>query len=400
MSKKFRAKRIRAISVNRFIWVLMFVGVCIGAWFSGERILFLAATILFALPIISYIYTYFLLRGIKVSRSQPDTIMKNAKGTLTIHLHNTLFMPLGGVEVSVNADEHAITILENQTIPLNPFAKETLKIPFQTEFRGYFNLGLDAIRVMDITGLFKLKREFDGSKMILSLPHVAELSHFPLSMNLMTQASSRYDIRDEDYTTISDIRQYLPTDSIKRVHWKLTAKRNEWLVKNFQSNALNLVSIILDTARVDLPKRESYALEDSMVENALGLAKFCLTKGMPVNFITTQKISARNAADFEAIYQAASNLEFSQDAVADCHSMLAQELTEATGVVNAVIMTSHLDAPQLYERVISGTNNGHYIAVLYFPKPKPDFDADEIFRLLTESSFPCYKIEQRDDSNE
>ena len=74
MRKKIRQ---RTIFVNRFIWFALFFGICIGAFFSGERVLYLTAVVLFALPILSYTITFALLRGLRVFRAQPESISKN-----------------------------------------------------------------------------------------------------------------------------------------------------------------------------------------------------------------------------------------------------------------------------------------------------------------------------------
>jgi uncharacterized protein (DUF58 family) len=376
---------------NRFYWAVFFLGACAGAWFFGERIFFVSAVVLVALPAVSFFAAYFLLRWLRVSFSRPDSVVKNSAGTIDVVLHNKTFVPLGGVDILIEADEHAVSVLENQTAVFNPFERQVLQIPFETNFRGFFEFRLKAVSLTDFTGLFRLKREFEPQKEIMSLPHVPDVSRFPLAATLMTQASSRHDIRDEDYSTISDIRQYLPTDSIKRVHWKLTAKRNEWLVKNFQSNALNLVSVILDSVRLPLKLRQIYEMEDSLTENTLGLIKFCLNKGMPVDFFAAdgRKISAQHPGEFGVIYQAASELRFTPDATPG-YAILSHVLNEAAGYVNAVVITSRLNAA-LYERIINGTNNGHYIAVLYFEPPELCEESEEICRFLIEGGLPCFR---------
>jgi len=378
-------RRLSVIFINRFIWITLFLGICVGAWFTGQRVLYLTAVVLILLPVFSLAITFALLRGLRIVHSQPETILKNAQGFLCVNVHNRTPLPLGSVEILINADENAINVLENQSVQVNPFGKKRIEVPFTVEYRGHYDFGLKAVSVSDITGLFRLKREFVTAKKITSLPHVADVKNFPISMNLMTEASSRHDIRDEDYSTVSDIRQYQPTDSIKRVHWKLTAKRNEWLVKNFQSNALNLISIILDISRTEIPLKLSYALEDSMIENALGVAKFCLNKHMPVDFISSdgQKFSARKTSDFNIIYETASELRFIENAEPNCHIVLSQTLTNASGSVNAVIVTSNL-TPELYGHIQKGKKSGHHITVLFFASDEKNHD-EEIFKLLSES---------------
>ncbi|MCL1878629.1 MAG: DUF58 domain-containing protein, partial [Defluviitaleaceae bacterium] len=295
---------------QRILWLVMFVAACVGAYFSGERILFFSAAVLVILPIASYVVTFLSLRGVEIIHTQPEAVVKNESACVSAIIYNRSPLPFSNVEVLLNVDENAITVQKNPAFFLGSFRRHKIEIPFEVEFRGFYSLGLRSVRVFDVTGLFRLSRQIGGVQEITVLPHVAEITNISLASNLMTRASSRFDIRDEDYSTISDVRQYLPTDSIKRVHWKLTAKRNEWLVKIFQSNALNIVSVILDTTRLPLPLREAYELEDALVENALGIAKTCLNRGMPVDFYAPQKTAVKTAVEFEAIYRAAAALHF------------------------------------------------------------------------------------------
>jgi uncharacterized protein (DUF58 family) len=219
------------------------------------------------------------------------------------------------------------------------------------------------------------------------MPQITELSQFPISLNLLTEAFSRFDIRDEDYSTVSDIRPYLPSDSIKRVHWKLTAKRNEWLVKIFQSNALNRVIIILDAIQLPLHQTIRYPLEDNKVEMSVSLSRYCLMKGMPVDFFTSvgNKASARGFAEFDVIYQVACGLKFEPSPTLSVLSILNHVINETTGYINAIILTALLDK-ELYERIITAYNNGHYIVVLYYPNADNHSEAERIYKLLYQTS--------------
>ncbi|MCL2357977.1 MAG: DUF58 domain-containing protein [Defluviitaleaceae bacterium] len=364
------------------LWIFIALSAATGAYFTGERILFFSAAALIILPAASCAATFLLLRGVKISRKQPSAVVKNEDAAVAAVLHNHTPMPFSEVRILLNADENAVVVQKNRIVSLGAFKKCAVKIPFSVEYRGFYALGLHSICVTDPTGLFHLSRKIGGAQEIVSLPTVAELTNVSVASNLMTQTSSRFDIRDEDYSTVSDIRQYLPSDSIKRVHWKLTAKRNEWLVKIFQSNALNIVSVILDTTRLKLSPPETYAIEDALVENALGIAKFCLNRGMPVDFHAASKTSAKSPAEFAAIYHAAAALRFTGDT--DAHTILSAELNAAAGYLNAVIVTSRLTAP-LCERVLNAGSNGHFVFVMYFPPETPCDDSEEIFKILSEA---------------
>jgi len=239
------------------------------------------------------------------------------------------------------------------------------------------------------------------STTITALPGVADMSHFPIANNLLTQAQSRHDIRDEDYATISDIRPYLPTDSIKRVHWKLTAKRNEWLVKNFQSNALHQVTLIVDTKSMGQDYQEQVIMEDSMIDISLGLARHCLRRGMPVDFMAGggHKTTGRAPVDFDVIYNTASSIRFEENPILSPGAILGQCLNDAAGYVNAIILTARLDA-HLYERIANALNSGHYVAVVYFAPRTPSDDTEKIFRLLEEGGSHSYRVNIEDSDKE
>jgi uncharacterized protein (DUF58 family) len=184
----------------------------------------------------------------------------------------------------------------------------------------------------------------------------------------------------------------LPSDSIKRVHWKLTAKKLEWLVKNFQSNALNKITVILDNARLFYTPELTLAMEDNMLEFTLGLVQYCLLHGMPVEFVVGGYIKkeGRNQSDFEGIYHMASGINF--DARSDAVAMIDKCINESTSYINMAIATAAPDA-LLYERVVTANHTGNFVAVVYFAPPKPEPEAEAVYYRLVESGVACYRAE-------
>jgi len=388
-----------ALNRARYLVILILVGG--GAWLYGERMMYVALAVLLALPVISYLLAAVGIMNLRINQDLPTSILKEEYGQVVIEIENPIRIPFGNIKCQFYGDGYAVVMDDSLTTPVGTFKPIKHVIPFQVNFRGEYEMGLKSIQIMDLTGLFKLTRHTRKRVEIVALPRVAEMKNFPLANNLLTQAQSRFDKRDEDYSTISDIRQYLPTDSIKRVHWKLTAKRNEWLVKNFQSNALHQVELILDSKRLDLDYKELIALEDRMVELSLGLARFCLRRGMPVEYIVGEghTTNGMTPADFDAIYNTAGQMHFEISPNLSPNSILSQLLNDANGYVNAIILTARLDAP-LYERIVNAQNNGHYVAVLYFTPSQPDKDSEKIFRLLTEGNGNVYRVKNDDDSFE
>jgi uncharacterized protein (DUF58 family) len=378
---------------SRMLYAALLLLVSALAWVYGERLLYIALAVFAAMPAASFVITFVMLRLLRITQTVPHTVVKNEKEAINLRLLNPTPMPFGNVGCSFFTDDFAIETEAGMTLWLKPFQTANRYIPIHAKYRGVYRVGLQAVYAGDMMGLFRLKRTVNKKSAVNVLPRIVDMAGFPLAMNLLTQAHSRFDIKDEDYASISDIRPYIPTDSIKRVHWKLTAKRNEWLVKNFQSNALNKVTIILDTTRLPLRYKEQITLEDRIVELAVGLARFCLRKGMPVDFSAGEGHTLRchSPSMFESVYQLGSGLTFTGSPPLTPHTMLSHYLNEAAGYLNVIVMTPRLDAP-LYERIINGTNNGHYIAVLYFATLIKDPDSEAVYRLLSEGGMPCFRV--------
>jgi uncharacterized protein (DUF58 family) len=353
---------------GRLLYAFVAIATLGVAWFSGERVVFLAAMLLFILPFVGAVASLVMLYAMRHAQSAPRQIMRGAPGVLHLSLRNMTPLPFTGVTADILADKAAIIMDEPDELSLSAMRRHTVDIPFTPLYRGQYTLGLAALHARDMTGLVSLRRRTKKYISLTVLPQVPDLAGFPLAMNLLTQATSRYDIRDEDYSTISDIRQYVPTDSIKRVHWKLTAKRQEWLVKVFQSNALNTVSIIMDVRRVQASHKEILQIETNMVEMAAGLAKFCLTHAMPICFHTTKgaEIHAVNGADFGTVYSTLADMQFTADIPLTPSAILKDVVSGTTGYVNAVVLAAELD-DDIVERVISARGSGHHVAVVYFP---------------------------------
>ena len=382
-----------SLGLNRTRYFVVWVLVGGSAWLYGERMLYVALGVLTALPIISYIVAAVGIMTLRLNQHLEDTIVKEEYGDLTVSIANPLRIPFGSVRFLFYGDDFAVVMQDSLMENIGSFKPITRAIPFQVNYRGEYEMGIKSIQIMDLTGLFMLTRKVNLHTSIVSLPRIADMTGFPITSNLLTQAQSRFDIRDEDYATISDIRPYLPTDSIKRVHWKLTAKRNEWLVKNFQTNALHQVIIVVDTKRMDVSYKEQIIMEDHIIETALGLGDFCLRRGMPVEFAAGEghSIVGRNPGDFNAIYQAAGRLHFEDEPTLSPYAILGQALNTTSGYINAIVMTTRLDAP-LYERIANAQNNGHYIAVIYFPPRIPDRDSEKVYKLIEEGGGACFRF--------
>jgi uncharacterized protein (DUF58 family) len=87
----------------------------------------------------------------------------------------------------------------------------------------------------------------------------------------------------QDHTEISDLRPYQQGDSIKKIHWKASAKQEELLVKNFEPKADTHVVIFLNSSASSYINDKDELIEDKGVEATLSIVNYCLCQSVKVS---------------------------------------------------------------------------------------------------------------------
>lgn len=133
----------------------------------------------------------------------------------------------GGTTVVDVTDEvpRALTA-EGNDRSVSPPTTMTYDLRYDT--RGEHIVGPTTVRVRDVFGLFDREVTFDTETSVLIYPRVYTLAEGGELSRLVTRARSAE--RDE----FEDLREYVPGDPLRDVHWKSTAKRpDELMVKEF-----------------------------------------------------------------------------------------------------------------------------------------------------------------------
>lgn len=139
--------------------------------------------------------------------------------TLCLTLHNTL----GSAKEKQRFTD---TISGNK--------EKTFWYKFSSEQAGTVQLSLNWIRIYDFLGIFSHKIPCSQQTLIRILP---QFDLMPLEISKKTrdfQAESEIyssERRGDDPSELYQVRPYRPMDSIKDVHWKLSAKEEELIIK-------------------------------------------------------------------------------------------------------------------------------------------------------------------------
>lgn len=234
--------------------------------------------LLFLLALLTALTTGLCLAGVlwaaatmRVSaESETETVYRGDDLVLVLRIQHKGWIPIAPVilELSTPMGEgRRIIRLKNQ-----PGRVQMLRMPLHAAHVGVFSSGIHSCTVEDLLGIFRRRIAPDHTECALTvLPLVFETE--PLEMAPGDPGSEMMARATEDLNAPSDIRAYQPGDAMKKIHWKLSLRKGELMVRKFDEPLLQEVLILMDCSRPPaLGHAEAEAdLRDALLETAASL---------------------------------------------------------------------------------------------------------------------------------
>jgi len=113
--------------------------------------------------------------------------------------------------------------------------------------RGGFALGPTTIATGDPFGIFRATRQFPAVQNLIVFPMLFPVHDF-LSPPGLLPGGKAIKRKSIDITPhASGVREYIPGDPLKRIHWPTSTRRNQLMVKEFEQDPQAEVWLFLDT---------------------------------------------------------------------------------------------------------------------------------------------------------
>ena len=100
----------------------------------------------------------------------------------------------------------------------------------------------------DLLGFFRGRRKSADTEVALVLPRFASLSQHPTAHELEASIAAP---RAGSGNELFGVREYRPGDSLRRIHWRSTARHGELVVREFEPPGAQTLGIFCDPQPVD-----------------------------------------------------------------------------------------------------------------------------------------------------
>lgn len=154
------------------------------------------------------------------------------------------------------------------------------------ERRGLFTLGPLVLRTGDPLGIFELTVAHPGRTTILVTPPVVTLPAVDIPPGGRSGDSRVRRPSFETSINVSDVRPYIPGDSIRLIHWPTTVRTGAFYVRVMESTPASDWWIFLDLDERSLAGRGAVTTEEHGVILAASLIERGLRTGQAVGLVT------------------------------------------------------------------------------------------------------------------
>jgi uncharacterized protein (DUF58 family) len=117
------------------------------------------------------------------------------------------------------------------------------------EHRGWYELSPTLVESGDIFGLFLIRKAFESQARLLVIPHTFDIQTFPEPFGVLPGGRALKQKTLEVTPYAAGVREFVPGDPLKRIHWPSSAKKQKLIVKEFEKDPLAEVWIFLDAEK-------------------------------------------------------------------------------------------------------------------------------------------------------
>lgn len=176
-----------------------------------------------------------------------------------------------------------------------------IEIQVTSAYSGILSIELESMRVWDYLGFFSSKRKVSGGGTIIILPSQKKLDIRKKQIFLGFDNLDRESVNrpGQQPPEIYQIKEYTPGDSIRNIHWKLTARTDELLSKEYMDEVGTELFFFIDLRSSHCSSARLDAFWEIISAVSLGLLASDIPHCIQWFNITEKRITSQNIKSYE-----------------------------------------------------------------------------------------------------
>ena len=259
------------MKTNLWLPASLFVTLMTAALATGNQLLLIIAIMIAMTVLLCLAAVIWASATVTVSAEVTDlNVRRGDRTALLLQISHRGWIPVAPVLLEIPS----MSGRQNRAIRLRdmPGRVQRLRMPIQADHVGVYRAGVTSCTVEDLLGIFRRTVHPDNTafEMVVQ-PQTFQTE--PLKMAPGDPGSEIMARATEDLNAPSDIRAYQPGDAMKKIHWKLSLRKGELIVRKFDEPLMQDVLILMDCSRPPswgYPQAEA-DIRDALLETAASL---------------------------------------------------------------------------------------------------------------------------------
>ena len=215
----------------------------------GGRTPFLMVAVLIIFPWISLMLARIMTRKMQVNLwFEKDMIGRGSDNVLNIEVENSMYIPSSGCSVWIEIENYYYNDKKNikVDVPIRGHEKNKVLLKISSDNSGYIVANVVKIVNKDLLALFNIDQEKTGEAKYMVMPANIYVEDIKEVFVKDDDATENLHEVGEDTSEIESIREYIPGDRMQRIHWKLSGKLEELMVKEYALNYDIEISLVCE----------------------------------------------------------------------------------------------------------------------------------------------------------
>ncbi|NLG93107.1 MAG: DUF58 domain-containing protein [Clostridiales bacterium] len=360
----------------RLSYGLLLLAAFVFCIFFKEYLSFFTFLFLLLLPLFPLLFLLSSVRKTNVSL-ETDCAAANKRRDFCAYivLKNTSLLPLAGVKIQISFENTLSGDKKEEILflPVNSKAEQRVEYRMCSQYCGRIRLQVTKITYYDFLGIFSVHKAPAAQAEVFVTPGIYPID-LKIDRTAATQAeSSVYSkIKPGDAPSeIFDIRPYRSGDRLRSIHWKLSSKLDELMVKEFSLPTDSAVLLLVELLAPDMERA------DALIETFASLSHFLTENGIQhrIEWYDARNSRMENAAieneeDLAVLLNAVLSSSYYRDVP---YALKSRESMDSMRCAHVIYITGGLtDALPLF----FGRMEGIKATVLYTGNLENDQDAE------------------------
>lgn len=224
-----------ALLAGAYVFKLAYIG-WFGPYLMGALCVLPPLLLLLSLPS---------MLSLRAELSAPDRVSQGSDSELCVLFKTRALLPLSRVNIRVQLENRYDGEVNKTKYSYAGVLSSTGRIPLPTGLCGMICISVTRLECRDLLGLFVIRRRCTAKAVCTVLPDPAAPDKCPdidTCLDSAVQLKPKY---GGGYAEEHELREYRPGDTVNAIHWKLSAKSDQVIVREALEQVNNQVFLVL-----------------------------------------------------------------------------------------------------------------------------------------------------------